>query len=85
MKTECQSNYVRQCYSEVYPYLFENGVWFQDSLAGPSPWQCLPAPGTYCTEGCHIGTGWPISAVIETEAPKTTIVHKPCCIKVQTK
>lgn len=85
MKSEFQSNYVRQCYSEMYPYLFENGVWFQDSLAGPSPWQCLPAPGAYCTESCHIGTGWPVSAVVDTEAPKTTIVHKPCCIKVQTR
>lgn len=85
MKSQYQSSYKNPTCSDMYPYLFEHGVWFEDSLSGVSPWQALAAPGVYCTENCHIGTEWPVCAVVDTETPKTTIVHKPCFIKVQTK
>lgn len=85
MKSEYQGNYKHQSYSDLYPYLFENGIRFEDSLSDASPWQCLPAPGAYCTEACHIGTGWPIRAVVDPGLPKEYPIHKPCCVKVATK
>lgn len=84
MKSQYQSSYTNPCCSDIYPYLFEHGVWFEDPLAEVGPWQSLAAPAMYCTENCHIGTGWPVSAVVDVQLPKTEFVHKPCCIKVQT-
>lgn len=65
----------------MYPYLFQNGIEFPESLAGSSAWQDLAAPGMYCTEYCHIGTGWPVNSIIDYGLPEEHVIHKPCYTK----
>lgn len=83
MKSEYRDNYISQTYSNIFPYLFEIGVEFPDSLPGPSKWQTFAPPGMYCTENSHIGTGWPVTAIIDPGLPKELVPHKPCCVRVQ--
>lgn len=66
----------------MHPYLFSNGVEFQESLSEASPWQNLAPPAMYCTEYCHIGTGWSTRSVVEPGLPKKYLAHQPCCVKV---
>ncbi|XP_030750690.1 uncharacterized protein LOC115878360 [Sitophilus oryzae] len=65
MVSEYQSNYPKPALSDFYPYLKENGVYFTDSLSNSSQWQDLCPPAMYCTENCHIGTSYPVRAVID--------------------
>lgn len=65
LKSEMKLNYINQSSSELFPHLKSlDGVKFNDSLPNCGPWQNLSPPAMYCTETCHIGTGWPINAVI---------------------
>lgn len=63
--SEYQSNYYMKTNHDIYPKLFQSGEEFSDSLPQAGLWQNLAPPAMYCTEYCHIGTGWPTSAVIE--------------------
>ncbi|KAG5886062.1 hypothetical protein JTB14_009510 [Gonioctena quinquepunctata] len=83
MQSEYQGKYIPQTYSDFYPYIHENGVLFDDSLAGPSPWQNLSPPGMYCTEYCHIGNMWPVRSAVDIgKVEEKRIVHLPCNKKV---
>lgn len=64
-KSEMKSSYVHQSFSNMYPYLFQNGEEFPEPLPKASVWQELEPPGMYCTETCHIGTGWPVNCIID--------------------
>ncbi|XP_023310550.1 uncharacterized protein LOC111691643 [Anoplophora glabripennis] len=64
-KTEYRGSYISQTYSDLHPYINTNGVDFGGSLADAGPWQNLCPPGMYCTDYCHIGTGWPVRAVVD--------------------
>lgn len=65
MKSEFQAEFKPQNYSDVYSYIQENSVEFEDSLSEAGPWQNLCPPGMYCSENCHIATGWPVRCVID--------------------
>ncbi|PSN32745.1 hypothetical protein C0J52_19694 [Blattella germanica] len=41
------------------------GTEFPVTIPNASPWETQSAPHMYCTEYCHIGTGWPVTAVID--------------------
>lgn len=69
-QTEYQSRYYLKTNHEIFPKLFQSGEEYPDSLPNASLWQNLSPPAMYCTEYCHIGTGWPTSAVIEPKKPK---------------
>lgn len=80
MNSEYRDKYIKQSFSDVYPCLFQSGAEFPDSLPQASPWQNLAAPAMYCTEYCHIGTGWPVDATVDIEVhPQTEIVHNEPC------
>ncbi|CAG9764079.1 unnamed protein product [Ceutorhynchus assimilis] len=65
MTSEYQSNYPKPAYSDFYPYVQENGLYFPEALPHSSPWQDLCPPAMYRSEYCHIGTGWPVRAVVD--------------------
>lgn len=67
MQTECQAHYTNQTLADQYPNLQTTDVHFPVSLTQAGPWQNLCPPGMYCTEYCHIGTGWPVRSVINIE------------------
>lgn len=69
MKSEYQGKYTSKTRSDFYPYIFESGEAFRDPFANAGAWQNLAAPAMYCTDYCHIGKCWPISAVIEARKP----------------
>lgn len=81
MQSEYQDSYIKQSFSDLYPYLFQSGEEFKDSLPEASPWQNLVAPGMYCTEYCHIGTGWPVESTVDVEVHRKEIVHDRCFTK----
>ncbi|XP_017770114.1 PREDICTED: uncharacterized protein LOC108557912 [Nicrophorus vespilloides] len=73
--SEAKEEFCNQTYSVFHPYLFENGVDYKAVLADATAWQTMAAPGMYCTESCHLGTGWPVRSVIELKKPKKLITH----------
>ncbi|XP_056637735.1 uncharacterized protein LOC130445870 [Diorhabda sublineata] len=64
LQTEYQGRYVSQTYSDTYPYIEDSGQTSACLVSEAGPWQNLCPPGMYCTEYCHIGSGWPVRAVI---------------------
>lgn len=80
MESTYQGDYIKQSFSDLYPYTFQNGEEFAESLSEASPWQTLCPPAMYCTEYCHIGTGWPPRSVVEGKT-KNEIVHDRCFTK----
>ncbi|XP_050296726.1 uncharacterized protein LOC126736432 [Anthonomus grandis grandis] len=84
MTTEYSSNYPKPAYSDFFPYIQENGIYFPQSLSGAGPWQTLCPPAMYCTENCHIGTGLPVRAVVDVNQPdiKKIIHDTRCCTKI---
>ncbi|KAL1488047.1 hypothetical protein ABEB36_015417 [Hypothenemus hampei] len=65
MTSEYESNYSMPTCSDFYPYCQENGIFFPESLSKSGPWQDLCSPAMYCSEQCHIGTDWPVRAVVD--------------------
>lgn len=82
-KTEYRGSYVSQTYSDLYPYINSNGVHYDGSCSEAGPWQNLCPPGMYCTDYCHIGTGWPVRAVVDI-GPDETLPPHDRTIKTQT-
>ncbi|KAJ8941946.1 hypothetical protein NQ318_013281 [Aromia moschata] len=83
LESEYKANYRFRTDMDTYAYLNQNGVLFGDSLSGASAWQNLCPPGMYCTEQCHIGTGWPIRMVVDTGlSEKEPTPRGPCCVRV---
>lgn len=75
--TEYKSSYHSPKDSELSLYIFYNGVDYPLALS-PDMKQNLCAPGMYCTEQCHIGTGWPPGAVVKQIPPHYRKPHEPC-------
>ncbi|XP_019877299.1 uncharacterized protein LOC109605169 [Aethina tumida] len=77
MSSTYKEAYKDQNYSELYPFINSKNalVKYDSDKDSAGPWQNTCAPGMYCTESCHVGTGWPVSAVIEIEKTPTTIPH----------
>lgn len=67
MQSEYQGHYKAPTYSNIYPYILTTDVDFSDSLPEAGPWQARCPPGMYCTDYCHIGSGWPVRAVVDIE------------------
>lgn len=70
MQSEYQGKYTKQTYYDSYPLIHSTLEDYDESLPGAGPWQTLTVPGMYCTDYCHIGTGWPVRAVIEPKKPE---------------
>ncbi|KAJ8975930.1 hypothetical protein NQ317_014890, partial [Molorchus minor] len=66
LRSEYMANYQFRTDLDTFPYRDQSGVLFGDSLSDASAWQNLCPPGMYCTEQCHIGTGWPVRMVVDT-------------------
>ncbi|XP_019877304.2 uncharacterized protein LOC109605174 [Aethina tumida] len=77
MRSTYKETYKDQNYSELYPFVNSKNalVKYDSDKDSAGPWQSTCAPGMYCTESCHVGTGWPVSAVLEIEKTPTTIPH----------
>ncbi|XP_065171486.1 uncharacterized protein [Atheta coriaria] len=78
-KSEYSENYQPSTKSEMEAYSNLSTVATFPSISHISPWQNICPPGMYCTETCHIGTGYPIHAVIETTPPKREYKHTIGC------
>lgn len=79
--SEMKASYVPQSFSNMSPYLFQNGIEFPESLSKSCAWQDLASPGMYCTDYCHVGTGWPVNSIIDYGLPPEYIKHLPCYSK----
>ncbi|XP_050498404.1 uncharacterized protein LOC126879433 [Diabrotica virgifera virgifera] len=64
MQSEHQGKYIYQTYSDMYPYTGESGQICHNFNSDAGPWQNLCPPGMYSTDYSHIGSGWPVRAVI---------------------
>ncbi|KAK5647287.1 hypothetical protein RI129_002179 [Pyrocoelia pectoralis] len=78
-KSEMKANYALQCFSDLSPYLYQCGVEFPCSLPKASAWQNMAPPGMYCSEYCHIGSGWPVNSIVDYGLPPQYVKHKQCC------
>ncbi|KAF7273684.1 hypothetical protein GWI33_013631 [Rhynchophorus ferrugineus] len=81
LSSEYKSKYAQPTLSDFSPYLRENGIYFEESLSNSGPWQDLCPPAMYCTENCHIGTGYPVRAVVNTDVTKKHFARPECCVK----
>lgn len=81
MESEYQDHYMKQTFSDLYPYLREECVEFEDSLAPASRWQNLMAPGMYCSEYCNYGRG-AVRRVVDPNFPKKNITRTQNCCRL---
>nr|CAD7405307.1 unnamed protein product [Timema cristinae] len=64
MKTEHQAQYHLPL-DDFYHCRWYAGVEGFPAIPRASPWENLSSPNMYCTEYCHLGTGWPVRAVVD--------------------
>ncbi|CAH1114537.1 unnamed protein product [Psylliodes chrysocephalus] len=78
MQSEYGGSYTTQTFSDVYPYLYDNGVIFPSPTEGDcGPWQIYAIPAMYCTDYCHIGSGYPIRSVLNCITKDRKYPHTP--------
>ncbi|GJQ76566.1 hypothetical protein Trydic_g2263 [Trypoxylus dichotomus] len=70
MQSEYQRKYTKQTYYDSFPTIHSTLEDYDESLPKAGPCQTLVAPGMYCTDYCHIGSGWPVRAVVEPKKPE---------------
>ncbi|KAK9695483.1 hypothetical protein QE152_g32538 [Popillia japonica] len=73
MQSEYQGKYTKQTYYDSFPTIHATLENYDESLPRAGPWQTLTVPGMYCSDYCHIGTGWPVRSVIELKKPEKYI------------
>lgn len=64
-------------YNAKYDHVLTNLMHVREEIQFPpiiqiSKFDVLAAPAMYCTENCHIGTGWPVKASVNTGRVKGT-------------
>nr|CAD7441479.1 unnamed protein product [Timema bartmani] len=64
METEHQAQYQLPL-DDFYHCRWYAGVEGFPAIPRASPWENLSSPNMYCTEYCHLGTGWPVRAVVD--------------------
>ncbi|XP_069703651.1 uncharacterized protein [Periplaneta americana] len=58
--SETQDKYVHPYHHTTWHY----DTKFPATVPAASLWETLSAPNMYCTEYCHIGTGWPVRTAV---------------------